>query len=202
MKQISMALIIMFFICAPGVAAFSQEIYAVSGGTKSEPDQKNKKKIRLIAENEKVRIVTGEYRDSKVRSALFVIYLKVENLSNEPLTIDPSTFNAVDDAGRGYAGLAPTEAIKRALDRSAGTRTVVGMVFAGPLAGPALQQAAERNVSEKVNRECLQPGNLPGHSFKEGAVFFEAPKQKHFTLKINFGDLWPESFTFGTEKTN
>lgn len=196
MKTISVVLIALVLV----VPASGQVLYPISGGTRTERAPKDKKKTRLIAESPSVRLTTGEYRGSKVRSSLFVIYLKVENLSDTPLQVDPSTFSTVDDEGRGYAGLTPTEAIRRALDKSAGTRTAIGLVLAGPLAGPALQQAAERKVTETVNRECLQPGHIPPHSFKDGAVFFEAPKQKRFTLKVSFGSLWSEPFVFSTSK--
>lgn len=196
-RQLIASLFLLSVLCG---SIQAQELFPISGGTKTEPDPKSKKKIRLIAENANLRLTVGEYRDSKVRSALFVIYLKVENLSDKPLTVDPSKFSTVDDTGRGYVGLAPTDAIKRALDKSAGTRTVIGIIMAGPLAGPAMQHAAERKVTEMVNRESLQPGEIPAHSFKDGGVFFEAPKQKHFTLKINLGELWPEPFIFSTEK--
>lgn len=178
----------------------AQEIYAVSGGTRTDIDPKNKKRILLIAENDQLRLTVGVAKQDKRVLGLLEIWAKVENLSDKPITIDPTKYNAVDGDGRGYAGITPNDAIQRMLDRTAAMRTAMGNIIMGPLAGPSNTQAQERQARERVNREALAPGDIPPHSFKDGIVWFEAPKQKTFTLLITFAGLSPSAFTFSTEK--
>jgi len=181
-------------------ASLAQEIYAVSGGTRTATDPKNKKRILLIAENNELRLTVGVPKQDKPVLGLFEIWVKVENLSDKPIAIDPTKYHAVDTDGRAYSGVAPNDAIQRMLDRTATMRTAMGNVIMGPLAGPSTTQASERQARERVNREALAPGDIPPHSFKEGVVWFEAPKPKKFTLQITFAELCPTAFTFSTEK--
>jgi hypothetical protein len=178
----------------------AQEIYAISGGNRVESDPKNKKRALLIAENTELRLTVSVPKQNKPFLGLLEIWAKVENLSDKVLTIDPTKYHAVDNEGRAYAGLAPKDAIQRALDRSAMMRTAMGNMIMGPLAGPSTTQAMERQATERVNREALASGEIPPHSFKEGIVYFEAPKQKKFTLQITLTELWPTAFTFSTDK--
>lgn len=182
------------------MVSVAQEIYAISGGTRSDTDPKNKKRILLIAENDQLRLTVGVAKQDKPVLGLLEIWAKVENLSDKPITIDPTKYSAVDDDGRGYAGIAPNDAIQRMLDRTAAMRTAMGNIIMGPLAGPSNTQAQERQARERVNREALAPGDIPAHSFKDGVVWFEAPKQKKFTLLITFTGLSASAFTFSTDK--
>jgi hypothetical protein len=182
------------------VSIQAQKLYPISGGTGTEPDPKDKKIILLVAENEGLKLTLGRSEKYKPKSGLMALWLKIENRTDKPLSVDPAKFNYVDDEGRGYSGFAPKDAIKKALDSSAGKRSALGMVLAGPLAGPAMMEAAERKVTEDVNREAIQPGEIPAHSFKDGIIFFEAPKKKQTTIKVALTDLWPEPFIFSTEK--
>lgn len=194
-----MILTLVWLLILPAVSV-AQEIYAVSGGTRIDLDPKNKKRILLIAENTDVRLTVAMPKQNKPVLGLFEIWAKVENLSDKPVAIDPKKYHAVDVDGRAYSGVAPNDAIERMLDRTAMMRTAMGNIIMGPLAGPSTTQATERQARERVNREALATGDIPPHSFKEGIVYFEAPKQKNFTLQITFTDLWPSAFTFSTEK--
>jgi hypothetical protein len=181
-------------------ASLAQEIYAIGGGTRTDVDPKNKKRILLIAENNELRLTVGVPKQNKPVLGLFEIWAKVENLSDKPLTIDPTKYHAIDAEGRAYSGVAPNDAIQRMLDRTATMRTAMGNIIMGPLAGPSNTQATERQARERVNREALATGDIPPHSFKEGVIWFEAPKQKKFALQITLTELWLSAFTFSTEK--
>ena len=185
---------ILIWLLALAVVVCAQDIYPISGGGKTEQDPNNKKLIRFVAENERVRVIVGrsdKWKNKKAR--MIVIQVKVENLSDEPLNIHTSKFNAVDEQGRAYAGLETDEAIKRFND----THAIAMNVFTGPLRHGAVQQ----RIAEDFRRAALSSGNIPPHSFKEGVVFFEAPERQHYTLKITLANLWPEAFVFSTEKS-
>jgi hypothetical protein len=179
----------------------AQRISAVSGGTRTETAPHDKKQIRLIAESPslKLTISTGG-KFGKQFAGMTSIYLKIENISDKPLTITTSKFNAIDEEGRAYAGLEFQEAMKRYFDTHAGTFAAIGGAVAGPLSGPTMNKAAERKITEDMRRQSLESGDIPPHSFKDGAVFFEAPKKKQYTLKISLADLWLEPFVFTTDK--
>jgi len=185
------------------VPAFGQELFPISGGTRTEPDPKDKKLMRLLAENESYRITLGRPDHWRHKTAQIVaIYMKLENLSDKPISVQTSKFSAVDADGRAYSGLEAPEAIKRYFDTHSGAMTALGGALG---AGRSAREAAERKVSEDIRRESFPSGEIPPHSFKEGMVFFEAPKENRFTMKIKLADLWPEFFIFSTtkpEKTN
>jgi hypothetical protein len=176
------------------VTVFGQDPRAISGGTKTEPDPKDKKLIRLIAENDNYRITLGRPDHWRHKTARTIaVYMKLENLSDKPLTIQTSKFSAIDAEGKSYSGLEASEAIKRYFDSHAGAMTVLGGALG---AGRSHREAAERKVGEDIRRESLESGDIQPHSFKEGMIFFEAPKEDRFTMKIKLADLWPDFFVF------
>lgn len=188
-------------VLALATPAVGQRLYPVSGGTRIAPHTKEKKQIVLIAENEARRITLSTPEKYKVKYPILAIWMKIENLSSEPMDFAASKFSATDEEGRGYAGLEPRDAIKRVIDAHAGMMWVMGSVLAGPLAGPGLTAAAERKVTQEVMSRSIEAGTIPAHSFKEGMIFFEAPaKKKKFTFSVRLGDLWPEPFVLSTEK--
>jgi hypothetical protein len=187
------------------VSALAERIYPAGGGTRTEPDPNDKKQVRIVAESERSRITLSTLGHGKYKSKhpVIAIQVRVENRSKEPLRIDPTKYYLVDEAGQGYAGLSPQDAIKRSMDAMAGTMYVIGSVVAGPLSGPSLTEAAERKVSQEINQRALQPGDIPPNSFKEGLVFFETPRKpeaKHTTAKLTLVELWPEPFLFTIER--
>jgi hypothetical protein len=201
MRQARIIVRVLLLIIVLSITTLAQRVYPASGGTRQEPNPKEKDQIYLIAENEVLRLTIDGSKKNSIKEPLLFIWLKVENLSDKPLSIDPSKFSCVDDTGRAYAGLGPKEAIKRIFDSRAGSQTALGIALSGPRSGPALAEAAERKVSQDMHKISLQPGEIPPRSFKEGAVYFEAPqKQKKLILNINFTGLWPEPIVFSTEK--
>jgi len=98
----------------------------------------------------------------------------------------------LDCEGKCYYGLETVEAIKRFND----THGPATAIIAGPLMNPSIQAS----TGEAIRRESLESGDIPPHSFKEGIVFFDAPKRQHYTLKVKLGALWPSEFIFSTTK--
>lgn len=95
------------------MTALAQRVYPVSGGNRQEGNPRDKDQINLIAENEIFRLTIDGSKKNSVKEPLLFIWIKVENLSDKPLNIDPSKFTCLDETGRAYAGLEPKEAIKR-----------------------------------------------------------------------------------------
>jgi hypothetical protein len=181
-------------------SASAGRLHPLSGGTKTESDAKDKKKIHLIAESETVRLTLADSGRYNFKGPVTGISLKVENLSDEPLTVDPTQFSAIDAQGRGYSGLAPEEAAKRHLAAHAGGMYALSSVLAGPMGGGHLNDSVNRKIASEFVEMALPPGTIPPHSFKEGIVFFEAPKEKKGEVKISLGTLWKEAFVFQGEK--
>ena len=172
--------------------AQAQDVRAISGGTRTEPDPKDKKLICLVAEKPDYTLTLGRSLMKHKNARMIGIYVKVENLTDKPLTIKTSKFSMTNDEGKGYYGLETEEAIKRYTN----THGLATAILAGPLMNPALQA----RVAEEIRRESLESGDIPPHSFKEGIVFFDAPKKQHYTLKVILTDLWPDPFIFSTDK--
>jgi len=179
-------------ICTFTALALAQDLYPIGGGSRTQPDPKNKNLIQMVAEDSSHRLTVGRSLMKHKSARMIGIYVKVENLSETPITVKTSSFSMIDDDGKGYYGLETQEAIKRFQD----THGIATAVLAGPLMNPSVQA----KMGEEIRRESLESGEVPPHSFKEGIVFFDAPKHQHYTLRVKLGSLWPDSFTFSTTK--
>jgi hypothetical protein len=190
MKRIVALVTLAFYLV---VVTYAQDILVIAGGSRTQPDPKDRKLIQAIAENDSLRLTLGKSHLWKHKRARIIgVYLKVENLSDSQLGIRTDQFSATDASGRGYAGLETEEAIKRFND----THGLAIAVLAGPLLAPM----AQAKTAEAIRRGALQSGIIPAHSFKEGMIFFEAPKEQRYTMNIMLGSLWPEPFVISTEK--
>lgn len=128
------------------------------------------------------------------------IWIRIEDLSEAALQIEPTKFNAVDGEGRAYGGLDPKDALQRIFDETAVARAALGNIIAGPITGPTIKKAKEGESSAEFYKTSLQPGSIPPHTFREGAIFFETSKKQPKTLKVSLGNLWPETFLFEFKK--
>ncbi|HEX8090644.1 MAG TPA: hypothetical protein VF762_17420 [Blastocatellia bacterium] len=185
-------LLILSTLLSIGVFAQGQDLYPISGGTRTEPDLKNKKLIQIIAEKPDYKLTVGRSLMKRKSARMIGIYVKIENLADKPLSVKTSKFSMTDDEGKGYYGLETEEAIKRFNN----THGITTAIIAGPLMNPAVQA----RMAEEIRRESLESGDIPPHSFKEGIVFFDAPKKQHYTLMVSLTELWPEPFIFSTER--
>jgi hypothetical protein len=107
------ALLYCVILCLLSTLAQAQDIRAISGGTRTEPDPKDKKLIRLVAEKPDYTLTLGRSLMKHKNARMIGIYVKVENLTDKPLTVKTSKFSMTDDEGKGYYGLETEEAIKR-----------------------------------------------------------------------------------------
>lgn len=182
-------------ICLFVTLASAANLRPLSGGTRTEPDPKEKKRIRVIAENELVRVTVGESeRGGKFDrgSGIAAIWLKIENRTDEPLAVDPSTWSLVDDQGLGYSGLS----IDVAADRLIGAKQGLIMIGSGIASGPGdaghMHSTVEKMIRHNLEKPALKPGAIPARSFKEGVVYVEAPQIKKGTVKLNLAGIWPD----------
>src|SRR6185503_20766067 len=129
----------------------AQDIRAVSGGTGTATDPKDKKLIRLVAEDETKKLTLGRSLMKHKTARMIGIYLKIENRSDVPFTVEPSKFSMIDNEGQAFDGLDTQEAINR-FNNSRGLATAI---LVGPLMNPALQGA----TAEAIRRESLQSGD-------------------------------------------
>ena len=156
-----------------------------TGGSRIQADPNNKKLIQLVAENNRLRLTLSARKGFNRRFPVIAIFLKIENLSDQPIVFDPSKYSVVNEEGRAGAGLRPDDAVKRVLDST--------VLYLG---SPTRDSPVERKISSDINRDSLQPGEIPPRSFKEGMVFFESPSKRSKTFRLTLGDLWPESFVY------
>lgn len=175
--------------------ASASNLRPLSGGTNTEPDPKEKKRIRVIAENERVRVTIGESeRGGKFNrgSGIAAVWLKIENRSEEPLVVDPSTWSLIDDQGRGYAGLSAAVAADRLIGASQGLIMFGSGIGSGPGNAGHMHSTVEKIIRHDIEKPALQPGNVPAHSFKEGVIYIEAPQIKKGAVKLTLTGIWPD----------
>jgi hypothetical protein len=190
MRRLLMWLILQIAACG---LVQGQDIHAISGGTKTIPDLKDKGQIQLVAENGSLKLTLGRSQMWKhSRARMIGFYLKVENLSDQPFRVEPGKFAATTADGRALSGLETEEVVKRYNDTE-GIRTAA-------LPYPNMQPAIQARIGEAIRRESLPAGEIPPHTFKEGFIVFEAPNDSRYTLKLQLTGLWPDLFIFSTEK--
>lgn len=195
------ALFVLVTVSLVSAQAWAQALFPIKGGTGTEPDPKDKGYLVLVAENSDLKITFRHSDKFKPRKGdIWTFFMKVENKTNKPLTFDPTKFGVTDDEGRALSGLEASVAIKRLYDAFAGMGLLMSGVIAGPFMGPPLAQASERGGMQRIMQMCLQTGEIPPHTFKDGLVFFDKAKKKTKELKANFTGLWSEPVYFATEE--
>ena len=133
------------------------------------------------------------------KSPIVVLSMRIQNVSQRPLRLDPATFTITDEEGKTYPGWAPAQAADRILagasGGSLGNKTLRGISL-----GRVGSNRSEEDVREDILRYGLPVMTLPPGSVKEGLIFFEGPAKKKFTVKVSLGDLWSRPLLFSTEK--
>jgi hypothetical protein len=137
--------------------------------------------------------------NSKTRTLL--LWLRIENLSDNPLKLDVSKFSSSDDTGRMYKPLGPDEAYKHIMSGVDDTEPTLALKTLNKISkGKAGNKTTVQQIKEDINRYGLQNDTIPPRSVKEGLLYFEAPQKKKFTINVTLGDLWSKPFTFSTSK--
>lgn len=135
------------------------------------------------------------------KTRLVVLWLKVENESDNPLKLDISKFVTTDDTGKTYTPLTADEAFNRIIsgvetpEPTIASKTLKGISF-----GKAGNKVTAEQIKEDVARYALLSGTLPPRSVKDGLIYFDPPKKKKFMLSVKLGDLWTRPFDFSTSK--
>ena len=135
------------------------------------------------------------------KTRLVVLWLRVENQSDNPLKIDISKFTSTDDAGKTFSPLTPDEAFNRII---AGVNTTEPVLATKALKGISLGKAGNKvtveQIKEDVARYALLSETIPPRSAKDGLIYFDPPQKKKFTIDVTLGYLWSKPFTFSSTK--
>jgi hypothetical protein len=130
---------------------------------------------------------------------LVMLWLRIQNLSQRPLSVSASTFTSTDEQNKVYPALTPEDAANRivagASGGSLGTKALRGISL-----GKAAGKPADEQLREDVLRYSLQATQIPAGSVREGLIFFEAPPQKKFNVNVVLGELWSRPLLFSTSK--
>jgi hypothetical protein len=135
------------------------------------------------------------------KAKLVVLWIRIENLSQQPLKLDLATFTSTDEEGHSYTPLNPEDVFHRILADTGGTEpTLASKTIKGISLGHAGNKVTEDQLHEDFQRYSLQAGPIPAHTTRDGLVYFEAPKKKKFVVNVTLGSLWSKPFTFSTSK--
>ena len=136
----------------------------------------------------------------KTRTPLVMLWLTVRNVAQRPMALNVAKFISTGNEGETHAALALETAFTRIMEGasggSIGTKTLRGISL-----GRIGNNPTEEEVKEDFVRHTLQSGQIAPGAVKEGLIFFEAPRQKKFTVNITLGDLWSTPLIFSTEKS-
>jgi hypothetical protein len=133
------------------------------------------------------------------RTRIVALWLRIQNVSQRMLELNPTKFTSTDDMGKVYKALTPDEAFKRIM-AGAGDTPVVSKTLRGISLGRVGTQAPEEQVQEDIQRYSLQLSQMPPGDVTEGLIYFEAPERKKYTLSVVLVDLWSRPFVFSTTK--
>ena len=138
----------------------------------------------------------------KSGSPLAVFWLRIQNVSKQPLDLNIAGFMGTDDEGGTYMSLSFDDAFKRIMEGvsnksigSIGSKTLRGITL-----GRAGGKPTEEDIKEDAVRYTLRPGQIPPGGVKEGLIYFEAPRRKKYTMRVGLGDLWSTALLFSTQK--
>jgi len=133
------------------------------------------------------------------KTPIIVLSMRIQNVSQRPLYLDPATFTITDEEGKVYPGWSPQTAADRILAGASGG-SLGGKTLRSLSLGRVGGNRSEEDVREDIVRYGLPLMNLPPGSVKEGLIFFEGPTKKKFTFRLALGDLWTKPLLFSTEK--
>jgi hypothetical protein len=137
---------------------------------------------------------------SKLR--IIVLWVRIENLSQDPLELNTANFTSMGDDGTSFTPLDPEEVFRRVAESIGSTDpTIASKTIKGVSLGRAGNKVTEEQLHEDFQRYSLVSGTISARSTRDGLVYFEAPKKKKFSVDIGLGKLWSKPFTFSTTKS-
>jgi hypothetical protein len=136
---------------------------------------------------------------SKLR--IVVLWLRIENLSQDPLELNTASFTSMGDDGTTFSPLDPEDVFHRVVESiGSSDPTIASKTIKGVSLGRAGNKVTEEQLDEDFQRYSLVSGTIPPRSTRDGLVYFQTPKKKKFTIDIGLGKLWSKPFTFSTTK--
>jgi hypothetical protein len=135
----------------------------------------------------------------ETRAQVVVLWLRIQNVSRNPLELDAAKFKSTDDSGRMFSSLAPQDATDRIMAGLSGSSIGTKALRRVSL-GRAGHKPTVDEVREDILRYSLKSGEIAAGGVKEGFIFFEAPPRKKYVLNVSLGDLWSQPLVFSREK--
>ena len=206
MKQLFLYLFCTFLMCIP--VAAQDTLYPVRTNATGldtmhvEVDLHQRDHARYVAEKTfdfklmvefPTKEEAGFLPDSEAKIAMF--WLRVENVSQRPLAVDPTRFTLTDDEGHTLPFLPAEEAFNRISSTTLGRQTFLSNTKKALGRG-----TTEEDLKDETLRFAFQSGEIPGQGMKQGLIFFEAPRKKKYAVTLRLGDLWSRPFVFTTSK--
>jgi hypothetical protein len=130
---------------------------------------------------------------------MVMLWMRVQNVSDRRLTLNPAKFTSTDDQGRTYPAISIEEATKRILaafsDATNSTKALRSLS-----GGRFANRPTPEQFQADIPRYTLVPAEISPGSAKEGLIYFDRPPGKNFTVSVKLGDLWSQPFVFSTQK--
>src|SRR5262245_3152884 len=206
LKRMKRGFLLFFWIIVAGMPASAQEKLYPVRRTGDVPAVLTSDRSSFVAERSfEFKLTLGYPNDDKAwflpstRTRIVALWLRIQNVSQHALELNPTKFTSTDDQGKVYNALTPEEAFSRIM-AGAGDTPVVSKTLRGISLGRVANKAPEEQVKEDILRYALQTSSMPQGDVSEGLIFFEAPAQKKFTVSIKLGDMLSKPFVFSTSK--
>lgn len=136
------------------------------------------------------------------KTRMVVLWLRIENESDNPIKLDISKFSSMDDTGKTYTPLSAQEAFDRIIAGVASLDPVLATKALNKISlGKAGNKVTAEQIKDDVARYALQSEPIPPRSVKDGLIYFDPPQKKKFTINVTLGDLWSRPFMFSTTRT-
>jgi hypothetical protein len=127
-----------------------------------------------VVETPGARITVGTHRVGKYASgctpSFCVIYMKIENTSDQEITLDFGKWFMKTEEGKALPAMLPSEAEKMMIGKTAWTTAAI--------VGPRLSPTAQQDMGTRLQETMVAPGTLPAKSFVEGKVFYRGSGDK------------------------
>jgi hypothetical protein len=204
-RRIFQTLLWLIVACVGALPALAQEkLYPVISKSNG-PTLMNSDHTAFVAEKIGYKLTVGSADDDRTgflpatRARIIVFWIRLENLTEQPLQLNVEKFTMTDAEGRPYRMLTTDEAANRVISGAGGASALLSKTLRGVSLGRT-GKVTEEQVKEDVVRYNLKSAQVGPRGVKDGLVYFEAPQAKNYSVNLNLGDLWSKSFTFSTTK--
>ncbi len=198
---------LVLLVCLPLIAVMpaqaQQKLYPVRGTVAVEKTPYEEDHFDFVIEKTfEYKLTLGFPTNDQARfirdtnASVVVLWLRVENLSKQPLHIDSDKFTAKGPDGRPYSRLNGDEAFSRIIEGKGLTGKALTKGLRSVTLGKAASKSSEEDARDEAVRFSFQSGDVPALGVKQGLIYFEGPADKTFTVNINLGDLSERPFAF------